>query len=187
MAEEYTAFPPNLVFSYSNVGYTLLGHLVEKVSDEPFADYVATRIFRPWHMKTSGMGSRPAAEELASKGYRNGEQQDLLPIRDLPAHALYTSAWDLGEFLKRVLSGEIAKGNGVLSRESLEEMLEPQNKDVPLDFNVINGLGWFLEEESIPGGGRVVRHGGTTLCFSSELIMLPEKADAVRTCRIFVH
>jgi hypothetical protein len=54
-------------------------------------------------------------------------------------------------------------------------MLEPQNRDVPLDFNVINGLGWFLEEGTIPGGGRVVRHGGTTLCFSGELIMLPKK------------
>ncbi len=27
LREEYACFPPNLVFSYSNVGYTLLGHL----------------------------------------------------------------------------------------------------------------------------------------------------------------
>lgn len=173
--EEYAAFPPNLVFSYSNVGYTLLGHLVQKVREVPYADYMENHIFRPWQMNATGAGPRPGMEGFLSKGYRNGVEQELLPIRDLPAHALYTSASDLGGFLRRILSGKMASGARVLSRESFEEMLEPQNEDVPLDFNVINGLGWFLEDGTIPGGGRVVRHGGTTLCFSSELIMLPEK------------
>lgn len=53
--------------------------------------------------------------------------------------------------------------------------MESQNLDVALDMNIVNGLGWFLEENTIPNGGRVVRHGGTTLLFSSELIMLPEQ------------
>ena len=179
LREEYAAFPPNLVFSYSNVGYTLLGHLVETVSGTPYADYMEAHIFRPWGMTTSGMGPRPSMEGIFSKGYRNGEERELLPIRDLPAHALYTSASDLGGFMRTVLSGESDTGNRTLTRESFEEMLEPQNKDVPLDFEIVNGLGWFLEEETIPGGGRVVRHGGTTLAFSSELILLPEKGLGV--------
>jgi CubicO group peptidase (beta-lactamase class C family) len=179
LKEEYTAFPPNLVFSYSNVGYTLLGHLVEKISKLSYPDYMDERIFGPWGMKTSGVGERPGVEDLLSKGYRKGQEQDLLPIRDLPAHALYTSAADLGAFMRKVLSEDSAAGRRILSRESLEEMFEPQNQDVPLDFNIVNGLGWFLEEDSVPGGGRVVRHGGTTLAFSSELILLPEKGLGV--------
>lgn len=179
LQEEYAAFPPNLVFSYSNVGYTLLGHLVEKVSQVPYADYMEQRIFRPWGMDTSGMGPRPSMEGLISKGYRSGEEEELLPIRDLPAHALYTSASDLGKFLRKVLSRKDPVGKRILSRESFEEMFEPQNEDVPLDFDVVNGLGWFLEDGTVPGGGRVVRHGGTTLAFSSELILLPEKGLGV--------
>lgn len=179
LQEEYAAFPPNLVFSYSNVGYTLLGHLVEKVSEVPFADYMEQRIFRPLGMNKSGMGPRPSMEGRISKGYRNGEEQDLLPIRDLPAHALYTSASDLGGFMRRILSQGGAAGGRILSRESFEEMFEPQNGDVPLDFDIVNGLGWFLEEDTVPGGGRVVRHGGTTLAFSSELVLLPEKGLGV--------
>lgn len=179
LQEEYAAFPPNLVFSYSNVGYTLLGHLVEKVGGVPYVDYMDTRIFKPWGMKRSGMGPRPSMEGLISKGYRNGEDRELLPIRDLPAHALYTSASDLGSFMQMILSGESGASKRILSRESFEEMFEPQNKDVPLDFNIVNGLGWFLEEDTIPGGGPVVRHGGTTLSFSSELVLLPEKGLGV--------
>jgi hypothetical protein len=46
---------------------------------------------------------------------------------------------------------------------------------VALDLDVVVGLGWFLERNSIPGGGTAIRHGGTTLGFSSEMILLPEK------------
>lgn len=179
LQEEYAAFPPNLVFSYSNVGYTLLGHLVETVSGAPYADYMKSHIFGPMGMASSGMGPRPGMDDFLSKGYRNGEERELLPIRDLPAHALYTSASDLGSFMRTVLGGESDTGRPALERESFEQMLEPQNNEVALDFDIVNGLGWFLEDGTIPGGGRVVRHGGTTLAFSSELILLPEKGLGV--------
>jgi hypothetical protein len=58
-------------------------------------------------------------------------------------------------------------------------MCEPQNLDVHLDLDVVNGLGWFLEDGSIPGGGKVLRHGGTTLVFAAEMILLPERGLGV--------
>ena len=175
LKDEYTAFPPNLVYSYSNVGYTLLGDMVEKVSGEPFAEYIASHFFNPLGMARSsiGMPGQPIAKYL-SKGYRNGREETLLPMRDLPAIALYTSAADLGRFMKMLLEHGRVDGRQFISPELLQRMMEPQNQHVALDMNIVNGLGWFLEEDSIPGGGRVVRHGGTTLLFSSELILLPE-------------
>lgn len=175
LSEEYTAFPPNLVFSYSNVGYTLLGHLVEKVSGIPYVDYMEKRIFLPLGMERSGMGPTDEGASHLAKGYKNGSELDLLPVRDLPAHALHTSVADLGRFMSMLLAGPISLDRRLLSPETLEEMLEPQNMDIALDLEIVNGLGWFLEDGTIPGGGRVVRHGGTTLAFSSELILLPER------------
>ena len=177
--EEYTAFPPNLVFSYSNVGYTLLGHMIQEISGEDYSDYMQRHLFAPMGMHRSGMRMRHDLEPHMAKGYRQGVEADRLPIRDLPAYSLYTTAEDLGRFMKTILSRGSLDGNQILMPETLEEMLEPQNGDVALDLNVINGLGWFLEKESIPGGGRVFRHGGTTLLYSSELIMLPEKGLGV--------
>ncbi len=177
--EEYTAFPPNLVFSYSNLGYTLLGHMIQEVSGEDYSDYMRSRLFEPMGMHRSGMRLRPDMAAYLSRGYREGMESDLLPIRDLPAYSLYTTAEDLGRFMKTILSRGTFNGKQILMPETLEEMLEPQNSDVPLDLNIINGLGWFLEENSIPGGGRVLRHGGTTLVYSSELIVLPEKGLGV--------
>jgi len=175
LSEEYLAFPPNTVFSYSNLGYTLLGHMVERVSGLPYCDYMERKLFERWNMRHTGMRLRTGAETLLAKGYRDGKEFQLLPIRDLPAQGLYTSAEDLGIFMRALLSPHAGKHQTALPEKALQEMFEPQNLDVPLDLDVILGLGWFLEQGSIPGAGRVIRHGGTTLAFSSELILLPDQ------------
>lgn len=176
LREEYTAFPPNLVFSYSNVGYTLLGHMVEEVSGLAYADYMAQRLFRLLGMNHSGMGEPPPAlQSMTAVGYRQGEPFPLLPIRDVPAYGLYTSAADLGRFMRALLNVTSAPERHLLQKATLEEMLEPQNLDVPLDLDRVNGLGWLLEDKTIPGGGKVLRHAGNTLVFGSEMILLPEQ------------
>jgi hypothetical protein len=179
LAEEYTAFPPDFVFAYSNLGYTLLGHMVQAVSGVPFATYMREQLFQPLGMDASGMGEPGPRGGPLAQGYRGGEPFAILPIRDLPAHGLYTSAADLGRFLQSVLGGGMLHGSRVLEQASVEQMCEPQNLDVPLDLDVVNGLGWFLEDGSIPGGGTVLRHGGTTLVFGAEMILLPERGLGV--------
>jgi len=176
---EYAAFPPNLVFSYSNTGYSLLGTALENVSGMPYEAWVRTHIFQPLGMSASGFDQRLLPADRLAQGHKWGEAQSLLPIRDRPAFGLYTSAMDLGRFMAALLPGGEERLSGVIMPETLMEMFEPQNTDSPLDLNVRNGIGWFLEDDTIPGGGRVVRHGGTTLFFSSELIMLPERGWGV--------
>ncbi len=179
LRDEYSCFPPNLVFSYSNVGYTLLGHLVQQVSAVPYARYMEQRVLRPLGMTHSTFRSRNEKYGGVAKGYRDGREMALLPIRDLPAAGLQTSAADLGRFMQAMLIDRGPDGPTFLKPSTLKEIIEPQNKDVALDLDVMVGLGWFLEQNSIPGGGMVVRHGGTTLCFSAELILLPEKGLGV--------
>jgi CubicO group peptidase (beta-lactamase class C family) len=179
LREEYTCFPPNLVFSYSNVGYTLLGHLVQQVSGLPYSRYMEQRVLRPLGMMRSVFRSRPQAAGDVAKGFRNGREMALLPIRDLPATGLSTSAADLGRFMKAMLVGRSPNGERFLESATIREILEPQNEDVDLDLDVIVGLGWFLEKDGVPGGGITARHGGTTLGFSAEMILLPEKGLGV--------
>jgi CubicO group peptidase (beta-lactamase class C family) len=179
LAEEFTAFPPDFVFAYSNIGYTLLGHMVEEVSGVPYADYMAQRLFGPLGMRHSGLGEPGAGGAPLAQGYRDGEPFAMLPIRDLPAHGLYTSATDLGRYLRALLNGGALHADRVLDKASVEQMCEAQNLDVPLDLDIVNGLGWFLEDGAIPGGGTVMRHGGTTLVFAAEMILLPERGLGV--------
>lgn len=175
LRDEYACFPPNLVFSYSNVGYTLLGHLVQQVSGVPYARYMDQRVFRPLGMSHSAFLPQGERGIGPAKGYRNGREMALLPMRDLPAAGLSTSATDLGRFIQAMLTNRRADGQVFLKPSTLREIYDPQNRDVPLDLDLVVGLGWFLEKDGIPGGGMAIRHGGTTLGFSAELILLPER------------
>ena len=174
LREEYACFPPGLVFSYSNVGYTLLGHMVEQVSGHPYAQYMKENIFLPLGMMRSTFQQDNVTASDVAKGYRNGQEMTLRPMRDLPAAGLHTSAADLGRFMQAMLTDKTPDNQAFLRPGTLNEIVEPQNKDIDLDLDVVVGLGWFLEQDSIPGGGIAVRHGGTTLGFSSELILLPK-------------
>jgi CubicO group peptidase (beta-lactamase class C family) len=178
LREEYACFPPNLVFSYSNVGYTLLGNLVQKVSGMPYSRYMERLVMRPLGIRRSVFRSHTGASGDFAKGYRDGREMVLLPIRDLPAAGLSASAADLGRFMQAMLTGRAPEGRHFLEPATLKEMLAPQNENVDLDLDLVVGLGWFLEKDSIPGGGITARHGGTTLGFSAEMILLPEKGLA---------
>jgi len=47
LRDEYAAFPPNLIFNYSNLGYSLLGHLLQVVTQTPFAEHAQQVLFAP--------------------------------------------------------------------------------------------------------------------------------------------
>jgi len=53
-ASSYMVAPPGTVFDYSNVGFTLLGYLVESISGIPFDAYTRQNIFDPLGMDSTG-------------------------------------------------------------------------------------------------------------------------------------
>lgn len=171
--QEYAAYPPGYVYGYSNLGYDVLGHAVQRVSGQRFADYMRSALFNPLGMSHSAYVETPQVRRLLARGYRDGEVEELQPIRDLPAAGLYASALDLARFAQMVLRRGEVGGRRILDVESLDEMFEVQNERVALDYDVRMGLGWQQDPGGLHGAGPVQRHGGTTLLFNSQLILLP--------------
>ena len=173
LGQEYAPYPPGYIFSYSNLGYTLLGHMVSAVSGTRFADFMDGRVLKPMGMDLSSFEPSPTIKQHLATGYRNGRPGAQLPIRDLPAAALYTDAIDLAHFMQNLVSDS---GRGqVLSHAAVTEMLRIQNRRAPLDFGVRTGLGWFIDPQGLYGSGPIARHGGATPLFTSELILLPKE------------
>jgi CubicO group peptidase (beta-lactamase class C family) len=52
--ENFLSTGPGEGYSYSNLGFGLLGYLVEVVSGEPFADFIRANIFEPLSMDETG-------------------------------------------------------------------------------------------------------------------------------------
>jgi CubicO group peptidase (beta-lactamase class C family) len=107
-------FSPGARWSYSNVGYELLGILVRKVGGESYGDILAERVFTPLHMDTARMLSdrdivmnRAAGYELTEAGLRN--QEWVAPTANSTGDgAVYLTAldfvkWDVGLQEQRIL------------------------------------------------------------------------------------
>ena len=177
LRDEYVAYPPNYVFSYSNVGVTLLGHALERVAGRDFAGYMEASVLRPLGMTHSAFSQAPDSSPLGSKAYLKGDEGDELPLRGIPAGGLNASVLDLARFMQMVFADGRAGERQIIKPETLAEMLRPQNGTVPLDLDFRTGLGWALSGLGgidIRNAGPVAHHSGATLFHRSMLIVLPE-------------
>ncbi|MDR2690401.1 MAG: beta-lactamase family protein [Azoarcus sp.] len=167
---EYVAYPPEFIFSYSNLGVTLLGAAIERRAGESYAGFVDRNLFGPLGMGHSRFEPRPDL-----KVYDHGRQIEPLGLRDLPSGGLVSTVEDMSRFMSWLFAqGRNADGARLLSSASLDEMFRVQNEDVALDMGFKVGLGWLLSGIEIQGAGIVASHGGTLLDSHSLMVVLPE-------------
>ena len=178
LKDEYVAYPPNYVLSYSNAAMALLGLMIERIGGEEFCDYMTQTIIKPMGMQHSSYKLTPDIDRLLSKGYRNGKEAKQVPLRDLAAGSMYSSVVDLSCFVKMVFAQGRVGNRQILQPQTIAEMLRPQNANVVLDFGQKIGLGWFIDytpHEKF----KVAGHGGGTPLFRTSLIILPQKKIGV--------
>ncbi len=176
---EYLAYPPDLIFNYSNIGYTMLGYMLQEHLGKEFSKYMAEYLFKPLGMQHTDYHVRKNMRKMLSRGYSGKKAQKLPAIRDLPAYSMYSNVLDMSRFIRMYLSRGSLEGKAFLKPETVKEIFKIQNLDVALDMNIQNGLGWYVEHATVKGAERVVRHGGATMLFSSEMMLLPENGLGV--------
>jgi hypothetical protein len=136
-------------------------------------------LLNPLGMYSTGYQLRKDMQGRMSRGYKGNKAVRLPKIRDLPAYSMYSNVLDLSRFVRTYLTDGSLDGKMILKPETVKEMFTVQNMDVPLDMSINNGLGWYVEYASVKGARRVVRHGGDTILFSSEIMMLPDSGLGV--------
>ncbi|WP_265942626.1 serine hydrolase domain-containing protein [Dechloromonas sp. A34] len=169
LRDEHLSFPPNYVFSYSNLGMALLGATVQKVSGEPFEAYMAQHFFKPLGMTQSSFASKAVA-----KAYDGNKEIEVFSLRDMPAANLLSNVVDLSQFLKMQFADGQYGQQRILAPATVREMVRVQNRDFPLTFQQYVGLGWMLSGIEVPGGGPVASHGGSLPDSHSMMAILPE-------------
>jgi len=124
LREEAARFRPGRRHHYSNVGYALLGALIEARYGRPWYDMIASELLGPLGMnRTSPRPERPHATGYAVHPYADALLAE--PEHDAgamaPAGQLWTTVADLAGFAA-FLAGEVP---GPLVPASLAEMREP--------------------------------------------------------------
>ncbi|QSA98283.1 serine hydrolase [Methylococcus sp. EFPC2] len=169
--------PPDRVFSYSNLGVSLLGNVIERLAQTPYAAHLEQRLLQPLGMTRSSLAAAPVSHPLMSRSYRKGEETADPALRDIPAGGLVSSATEMSRFLSMVFAGGRVGDTRILRPETLDAMFSPQNQGVELDRSLRIGLGWMLSgtgDIDLRGAGTVAHHAGDTVSFHSQLVALPE-------------
>jgi CubicO group peptidase (beta-lactamase class C family) len=146
LRDDFAPRPPNAAFAYSNLGFSLLGDIVERVGERPFAQFVRQEIFEPLGMADSSFVFGEPERQRAARGYREGREQLVPYLRDVAAGGMLTTARDMGRFLSAMLA--ISKGQpGILRPETLASMWTRQNGGVAEDLDFSIGLGSMTLED----------------------------------------
>ena len=169
---------PYTIFSYCNLGYSLLGCIIERTTGAEFQEAVKELVFAPAGMNSSSFILDEAPKERLSLGYSNGKAVTIPYIRDMPAGSLNTSADDMGRFLQDILAS-YRNNDGNLKQQTVYEMFTPSNKQVRNDLDFKIGLAWWIVKlKSLPGE-LILGHGGDLPPYHALVTILPDRDLAV--------
>ena len=170
LAELDLVGPPGEQFRYSDVGFLILGRLVERITGQRLDQFATERIFNVLGMKDAHFRPRDQADatnarvpvgrvaptEPESKGGRmlRGVVHDprSRALGGVAGHAgLFATADDIAIFAQTLLNGGLGpNGRRVLSPLAVRTMIDPA--DTPP--NQRRGLGWDVQtSQSVPRGG----------------------------------
>lgn len=175
--DEYAAYPPHTVFSYSNLGMSLLGVAIQNRAGQEFCRHLQQQLLQPLGMQQTSCSSALPQTPTTARAYSGSTQKQEPRLRDTPAGGLNSSAHDMSRFLRMVLAQGELERQRILKPETVQEMLKPQNSAIALDGSFRVGLGWMLGGLggiNIQHAGTVAHHAGATLYHRAQLAVLPE-------------
>jgi len=131
---------PGIGYEYSNLGFTLLGYIVQKVSGQSYEDYITEHILRPLGMTNTYWEYAKVPAERLARGYRwlNGGWVEQPMLHDGAYGAMggmITTIEDFSKYLAFQLAAWPSRSGaeeGPLKRSSCREMQQPWT------FNTLN-------------------------------------------------
>ena len=190
-------YPTGYGERYSNLGYLVLGRLIEVVDGRDYETYVEQEILAVLGMDRTGFSWGPLLDDAATGHSRKGQLFTWLAKRKanpevfgpplpewettLPFHidgaaygGLISTAPDLAKFVAAQLGEGSYQGRTILSPASIELMREVQrdDRDQPLDF----ALGWHTD---MIEGERYYNHMGKGGGYRPEIRLWPSRGYGV--------
>ncbi|MBY0434480.1 MAG: beta-lactamase family protein [Cyclobacteriaceae bacterium] len=124
--------PPGEVFSYSNMGYTLLAMIIESVTNEKYESCLDRNLLAPLGMTNSTFQfvSQVGDNADANLAFGHLDNQIIyaaLPMYLRPAGQFTTTAYDMAKFAQFLLSDGTINGQEFIHHDYLSQMGQAQN------------------------------------------------------------
>jgi CubicO group peptidase (beta-lactamase class C family) len=167
-------FPPGERLNYSNIGYNLLGKIIEKVSGLSYENFLELNIFKPLGMDHTGYEHPGSEQENRASGYVIGtggiytDLSDTDVSNSYAAGALYSTVEDM-YLWDQALNSERLISTGTLNQAFSQVSLNNGSK-------ASYGFGWMVNPWR---GLREVGHGGDITGFNSHIARFPDEQFSV--------
>ncbi len=129
---------PGKVYSYQNVGYSLIGEVIKATTHQSFEAALTEKIFLPLQMKNSSASYEAMVKNpnIAKPHHFSQKHWISIPVSDTyydvtPAGGVNASIADMALWLKALLGNE----QDVLTNSTLDQIFEPQIRAVSKNHN----------------------------------------------------
>ena len=155
--EYFSQNEPGTQYSYSNIGYSLIGYLVERIARQDFSQYCKQHIFDPLGMKNTAWHLRDLDIRRVVFGYSFSPNDSVPNYRKVehfgepgyPSGMLRTTMQDFGNFIRVIMNGGRYGDDQLVKPQTIDLMLRPQGiRNIPSrSFKIIDrSLGWLINE-----------------------------------------
>jgi CubicO group peptidase (beta-lactamase class C family) len=163
-------------FAYSNVGYTIAGHIAETIVGKPYEALLRERVFVPLNLASAGFGpprgDAPNQEPIGHVVLLRWFRLRMDPFRThadnspvmAPAGTAHMTIGDLARYGAAHLAGESATSSPLLPRAAWQRLHTPFLDDY--------ARGWVRVERDWAGGS-VLWHNGSNTLWYAFLMLLP--------------
>ena len=173
----WTGFAPGEHFVYSNIGYDLLGQVLEVIDRQPMPTVLRRRVLDPLGMASSEPVITNAIRPRVAIGYAPMFEDRPFPLRGELAEASWmefsegagsisSTATDMGEYLAMLINRGKAKRGRIVSEDSFKSITSPVIKAPFRGEDASYGYGLWVSEAE---GRTLLRHTGGMVAFSSAM------------------
>jgi CubicO group peptidase (beta-lactamase class C family) len=168
---------PGEKYVYSNAGFSIAGHMAERVCGKSWEDLMREKIFRPLGMTTAGFGppgtraknDQPRGHKADGSAVEPGPGADN-PAAIGPAGVVHCSIGDWARFAAANLPSAKTK---LVKPETLEKL------HTPAPGAPKYAMGWIIAEGQPWAGGVALTHSGSNTMWSAVAWLAPKKDFAV--------
>ena len=171
VARDEMTFPPGSGWQYSNTGYVVLGLLVEKIYERPYAEVIDSEFSRPLALSRTRVCEDAAGANGQAIGYRrDGKSFDVAGYRHVShwfgGGGLCSTVMDLASW------NSALHGGRVLAPETLAMMTTPRGAAAARGYG-------FGVMSIVVSGHREISHSGQFAGFSAFNAWYPDQALSV--------
>ena len=172
-ARHVQGFAPGAHFHYCNLGFAILGQIIEKLDGRPWYQCLQARILTPLSMTQTAAVITINSSVRSATGYQPFFDDQVFPrqgrlvprppeVFDSPAGSIAAPPGDMAIYLRMLLNG----GHGIVSADGFRLLSTPYIQATEFSPTSFYGYGIAVD---VLDGHKILRHTGGMNCFASSI------------------